>query len=83
MNKIEMVDKVAEQFGITKKDAEEMVMFILDTCVRSALNDGRVRIGSHRFERYERAAREGRNPRTGEVIKIPQKIKVTYRNVNL
>ena len=83
MNKVEMVDKVAEQFGITKKDAEEMLMYVLDTCVGAALKDGRVRIGTHRFEKYERAERKGRNPRTGEVIDIPSKTKVTYRNVNL
>ena len=83
MNKAEMVTKVADQFEITKKDAEEYISFILDTCAKEAMEDGKVRIGDHRFERVERAARKGRNPKTGEEIHIPAKSKLMYRNVAL
>lgn len=81
MNKAEMVTKVAEQFDTTKREAEEFVTFILDTCAAEAKENGRVRIGDHRFERVERAARKGRNPKTGEEIMIPARTKVMYRNV--
>lgn len=83
MNKVEMVDKVSGKFGVTKKDAEELITFVLDECATAALKDGRVRFGSHRFEKVERAGRKGRNPKTGAVIEIPPKVKVTYRNVSL
>lgn len=83
MNKIDMVDKVAEKYGMTKRAAEAQIDFILETMVTGALTDGRVRFGAHRFEKVERAGRKGRNPRTGEVIDIPPRIKVTYRNVNM
>lgn len=81
MNKAEMVTKVAEKFDTTKREAEEFVTFILDTCAAEAKENGRVRIGDHRFERVERAARKGRNPKTGEEIMIPARTKVMYRNV--
>ena len=83
MNKSEMITKVAEKFECTKKDAEGYVEFILDTCAKAALEDGKVRIGTHRFERVERAERKGRNPKTGEELVIPAKTKIAYRNVGM
>ena len=73
MVKAELVAKVAE-IGITKKEASQVVDCVLD-CIKDALAKGdKVSlIGFGTFSVRERAAREGRNPRTGETIKIPKK----------
>lgn len=72
MNKTELVAGVAEKAGLTKKDAEKAVNALFD-CVQQALADGeKVQlIGFGTFEVKKRAARKGRNPRTGQDIEIP------------
>ena len=73
MVKADLVAKVAE-LGITKKQAAGVVDCVLDS-IKDALADGdRVSlIGFGSFGVKERAAREGRNPRTGSKINIPKK----------
>ena len=73
MVKADLVAKVAE-LGITKKQAAEVVDCVLDS-IKGALAGGdRVSlIGFGTFSVKERAAREGRNPRTGSKIQIPKK----------
>ena len=72
MNKTELVAGVAEKAGLTKKDAEKAVNALVD-CVQQALAGGeKVQlIGFGTFEVKKRAARKGRNPRTGQDIEIP------------
>ena len=72
MNKTELVASVAEKTGLTKKDAEKAVNALFDS-VQDALTVGdKVQmIGFGTFEVKERAARKGRNPRTGQDIEIP------------
>lgn len=71
MNKTELVAAVAEKAALSKKDAEKAVSAVVDT-ITAALADGdKVQlVGFGTFEVRERAAREGKNPRTGEIIKI-------------
>lgn len=71
MNKTELVAAVAEQAGLSKKDAEAAVKAFTDT-VSDALKSGdKVQlVGFGTFEVSERAAREGRNPKTGESMNI-------------
>ena len=73
MVKADLVAKVAET-GITKKQAAEVVDCVF-AAVKDALADGdKVSlIGFGTFSVKERAAREGRNPRTGKTIKIKAK----------
>ncbi len=73
MVKADLVAKVAE-IGITKKQAAQVVDCVLDS-VKGALKKGdKVSlIGFGTFSVKKRAAREGRNPRTGRKIKIPAK----------
>ena len=72
MNKTELVNSVAEKADITKKDAEKVVSALFDS-IEEALSSGeRVQlVGFGTFEVKERAARTGRNPKTGEEIEIP------------
>ena len=71
MNKTELVAAVAEQAGLSKKDAEAAVKAFSDV-VAGALKKGeKVQVvGFGTVEVSERAARECRNPRTGKSIKI-------------
>lgn len=72
MNKTELIQSVAEKSGLTKKDSEKAVGAILDSIMDAVSAGSKVQlIGFGTFEARERAAREGRNPSTGEVINIP------------
>ena len=72
MNKAELITSMAEKSQLTKKDAEAALKSFIDS-VQEALESGeKVQlIGFGTFETRERAAREGRNPRTKETITIP------------
>lgn len=75
MNKSELVDAVAQATGLTKADAGRAVDALFDTnagVLAKALKKGdRVQItGFGTFEARARKARTGRNPRTGQEIKI-------------
>ena len=71
MNKTDLINNVAEQAELTKKDATKAVDAVLDT-IFSALKTGDTvqLIGFGNFEVRDRAARTGRNPQTGEEIEI-------------
>ena len=72
MNKTELVASVAETAELSKKDAEKAVAAMLES-VEEALKAGDkvALVGFGTFEVKERAARTGKNPRTGEAVKIP------------
>ena len=71
MNKTQFIEAIAANADIKKKDAEAAVN-AMTAVIAEALKAGdKVQIvGFGTFEVKERAAREGRNPRTGEAIKI-------------
>ncbi|SET24009.1 HU family DNA-binding protein [Anaerobranca gottschalkii] len=72
MNKTELIQSVAEKSGLTKKDSEKAVNAVLESIMDAVSAGDKVQlIGFGTFEARERAAREGRNPSTGEVISIP------------
>lgn len=72
MNKADLISKVAEQSGLTRKDASAAVGAIFDTVSTSLKNGESVQImGFGTFEVRNRASRKGRNPQTGEEITIP------------
>ena len=71
MNKVDLVSAVAKQAELSKKDAGLAVEAVFDA-ISEALEKGDKfqLIGFGTFDVSERAAREGRNPRTGETMKI-------------
>ena len=71
MNKTDLINVVAAEAGLSKKDSEAAVNATL-AAIANALKEGdKVQlIGFGTFEVKDVAAREGRNPKTGEVIKI-------------
>ena len=71
MNKSQLIDKIAADAGLSKKDAEAALKATLGA-IEGALvkNDKVVLVGFGTFETTKRAARTGRNPQTGAEMKI-------------
>lgn len=71
MNKTELVAAMAEQTQLSKKDAEAALKAFIDVVADELKKGGKVQlVGFGTFEVSERAAREGRNPQTGETMVI-------------
>lgn len=71
MNKSELVAKVADDAGVSKKDAEEVIGTFFDTVTAETKRGNKVAWpGFGSFETTRRKARKGRNPQTGQSIKI-------------
>ena len=72
MNKTELIAAVAEKAELSKKDAEKAVKAFTDAVAEELVKGGKVQlVGFGTFEVGERAAREGRNPKSGETMTIP------------
>ncbi len=71
MNKIEFIAAVAEQAGLSKKDAENAVKAYNEVVAAELAKGGKVQlVGFGTFEVSERPEREGRNPKSGETMMI-------------
>src|SRR6266567_4237858 len=74
MNKAELVAKIAEGAGLTKVQAEQaLTSFIDETTAAIKAGDKVTLVGFGTFSAVTRAARTGRNPQTGKVLKIAAK----------
>jgi DNA-binding protein HU-beta len=73
VNKAELVAKMAEMSGLTKKDAETALNSFMETVEATLVEGGKVQlVGFGTFDVRERKPRKGRNPRNPEqVIDIP------------
>lgn len=72
MNKGELVDAIADKAGVTKKEADAVLTAVLESIQESVAAGNKVTlVGFGTFEARERQSREGRNPKTGEVMTIP------------
>lgn len=71
MNKTELVAAMAEQTNLSKKDAEAALKAFINVVSEELKKGEKVQlVGFGTFEVSERAAREGRNPQTGETMEI-------------
>jgi DNA-binding protein HU-beta len=71
VNRAELIDAIRDRLGVDKKAAEHAVDAVLDTIQRAVAQGEKVALtGFGVFEKVERAARTGRNPRTGETVKV-------------
>jgi DNA-binding protein HU-beta len=71
VNRAELIDAIRDRLGVEKRTAEHAVDAVLDTIQRAVARGEKVAItGFGVFEKVERAARTGRNPRTGETVKV-------------
>lgn len=80
LTKKQLVDSIAEKADITKKDANIALNATIEA-IQGALSEGKSvgLIGFGTFKVRERAAREGRNPQTGEPMTIPAKNVAVFR----
>ncbi len=78
MTKADLVERVARESDMTKKDAEQLIEIIFDS-ITGTLNKGeKIELrGFGSFRVRERNSRKGRNPKTGESVDIPAK-RVAY-----
>ncbi|MGB5156980.1 HU family DNA-binding protein [Desulfobacterium sp. N47] len=81
MTKAELVDKAAEDAGISKTAAAATLNSIMDSIAKTLKKkDGKVTlVGFGTFTKVRRKARKGRNPQTGEPIKIKACTVVKFR----
>ncbi len=80
MTQSQMVKELATATGTTTKAAKEFVTIFADLAVKETKKNGMFVIpGIGRLVRVDRKARMGRNPATGEAIKIPAKKVVKFR----
>lgn len=71
MNKTQLIDAIAEAAGLKKKDADAALNAFTDIVADALKKGDKIQlIGFGTFETRERAARTGRNPKTGATIKI-------------
>jgi len=80
MNKADLVAKVAGKTGLTKKAAQDSMEALMDAVMSSvAKGDSVTLTGFGTFKASKRAARNGRNPQSGQVIKIPARTVPVFR----
>ncbi len=78
MTKADLVEKVAKEAEMTKKDAEQLVEIIFESIVDTLNKGEKIELrGFGSFRVRERDARKGRNPKTGSAVSIPAK-RVAY-----
>ena len=71
MNKVELAAAIASETGLSRKDSEAAVKAFIDVVTKELEKGEKVQlVGFGTFEVAERAAREGRNPATGESMQI-------------
>lgn len=71
MNRTELIAAVAEKAELSKKDAEKAIKAFTEAVSEELANGGKIQlVGFGTFEVAERAAREGRNQKTGETMPI-------------
>jgi DNA-binding protein HU-beta len=74
MNKAELIAKIADDAGITKTQANSTLDSFVEAVTKTLKGNGKVTlVGFGTFSVSKRAARNGRNPQTGAVIKIKAK----------
>lgn len=72
MNKTELIDAIAKETKLSKKDATAALNAFVDVVSKELKKKGKVQlVGFGTFETSKRAARTGKNPQTGAAIKIP------------
>lgn len=80
MSKQELVEVMAEEAGLTKADATRALDAFMGAVTKALKGGKKVSlVGFGTFATSERAAREGRNPRTGEKVKIAARTAVTFK----
>ena len=80
MTKKEIVRIISEELQLTQLKAKEIVQKTFDAIIETLVEEGRIELRNFGvFEVKKRAARNARNPRTGEKVLVPEKFVVTFK----
>ena len=80
MNKAELIAALADKADVSKKDAAKVLDALTDTITEELAKKEKVTlVGFGTFETRERAARTGKNPRTGEALKIAASVAPVFK----
>lgn len=80
MNKQELINAIANETGLSKKDTEATINSFVNVVSNTLADKDKVQlIGFGTFETRERAARTGRNPQTGEELKIAASVVPAFK----
>ena len=80
MTKKEIVKQIADRAELTQLKTKEIVQWTFDAIVDTLIQDGRIELRNFGvFEVKQRKPRKARNPRTGEKVKVPAKLVVTFK----
>lgn len=83
MNKQEIINNIAEEYGLTKVQAKAIFETVFEDITKAFMSkktENKIQIpGFGTFKMDKRPARTGRNPRTGETMKIPAKQVVKFK----
>ena len=80
MSKQQLVEMIAEKAGLTKADAARALDATMESVTEALKKGEKVSlVGFGTKEKRKREAREGRNPRTGETVKIAARTAVTFK----
>jgi DNA-binding protein HU-beta len=83
MNKTQLIDAIAVKAGLSKAEARKALDALIVTVGDSLRSGDKVAVvGFGSFSLVERSARNGRNPRSGQTIKIPARKVVKFRAGN-
>lgn len=80
MTKAELIEAMAAKSGLTKADSSRALEAFMSTVAETLKKGGKITLtGFGTFGTSKRAARNGRNPRTGEVVKIAARNSVSFK----
>ena len=80
MTKKDMAKAIADEMGLTQTQAGKIVQLVLDGIRETLVTEGRIELRNFGiFEVKKRRPRQARNPRTGEKVKVPAKLVVTFK----
>ena len=80
MTKQDLTNYSAEQTGLTKADSARALEAMMSGVIKGLKEEGSVKLtGFCTFTAKKKEAKEGRNPRTGETVKIPARIAVAVK----
>ncbi len=80
MSKTDLVNYIAEETGLTKADASRALEAMMDGVVKGLKEEGEVTLtGFCTYTAKHKEEKMGRNPKTGEAVKIPARMAVTIK----
>jgi integration host factor subunit alpha len=83
MTKADLVDRIYEKIGLSKKEAQEIVEILFDTMKQTFIEGESVKIsGFGTFNVRKKVARRGRNPQTGDDLEITPRKVITFKTSN-